>query len=429
MLRQITFFLISLFICISSFGQDTTKQKTSEVTIISPKDIEAKYLWKLPKFNLKFTLESEAFSNSTAIPASFSNSFLFPRFIDETLKNNAINRLNSKNRFGAFFQSKIGVIFYPDSTWNAQQKAIEIYYKNQNIIGSHFSSDFFKLIFNGNAQFAGQTADVSNSRFSILNFESFNIGFIKTFKSSGMSVNVGLVRGRTYTDLNIKNGGIFTALNGSQINVDFNGSFEQSSRFSNVFKATPSMGVSFGFEYNIQLPKGFNLDFKAEDIGFINWNEKTDLISKDTSFVFNGLNINDIIDSDKDLAFIGDSLLDNLRGPEIKGSNMMALPAFFQTRISKYFSNNWSASFSLNYRYFTGYSLLKKIEIGKRFKKDRYILLSLAQGGFGNFQTGLQFVLINCQRHFLKIGTVANEGFISKKMSGNGIMINYNFHL
>ena len=247
MLRQITFFLISLFICISSFGQDTTKQKTSEVTIISPKDIEAKYLWKLPKFNLKFTLESEAFSNSTAIPASFSNSFLFPRFIDETLKNNAINRLNSKNRFGAFFQSKIGVIFYPDSTWNAQQKAIEIYYKNQNIIGSHFSSDFFKLIFNGNAQFAGQTADVSNSRFSILNFESFNIGFIKTFKSSGMSVNVGLVRGRTYTDLNIKNGGIFTALNGSQINVDFNGSFEQSSRFSNVFKATPSMGVSFGF--------------------------------------------------------------------------------------------------------------------------------------------------------------------------------------
>ena len=129
------------------------------------------------------------------------------------------------------------------------------------------------------------------------------------------------------------------------------------------------------------------------------------------------------------MAFIGDSLLNKLRGPEIKGSKMIALPAFFQSRISKYFSNDWNFSFSLNYRYFTGYSLLKKIEIGKRFRKNRYVLLSVAHGGFGNFQSGLQFVLVNNQRHFLKIGTVANEGFISKKMSGNGIMINYNIHL
>jgi hypothetical protein len=429
MYKRITFFLISHLICISAFAQDSTRQKTNEDNILTPKDIEIKYLWKLPKFNLKFNLESEAFSNSTAIPASFSNSFLFPRFIDETIKNNAIDRLNTKNRFGAFFQNKIGAIFYPDSSWKAQQQAIEIYYKNQNIIGSQFNSDFFQLIFNGNAQFAGQTADLSNSRFSNLNFESFNIGYIKTSRLNSFSMYLGLVRGRSYTDLNIINGGLFTASNGTQLDVDFNGSFVQSSRFSNFFKATPSMGASFGLEYNLQLSRGINLDFKAEDIGFINWNENTDLITRDTSFVFNGLSINDLIDTDKDLAFIGDSLLNKLRGPSIKGNNMSALPAFFQTRISKYFLNKWSASFTINYRYFTGYSLLKKIEIGKRFRKERYILFSIAQGGFGNFQTGIQFVLINSEKHFLKIGTIANEGFISKKMSGNGIMINYNIHL
>jgi len=429
MLKPFILFCISILFFCPSKGQDSTKLKSKVFVHVDEIPIGKLYRWKLPNYNLKFIIESEAQSNSTAVPASFSNSFLFPRFIDEIRKNNAIDRLNSNNRFGALFQTKIGVIFYPDSTWKAKQQGIEIFYKNQNIIGSHFHSDFFKLIFNGNAQFAGQTADLSNSRFSILNFESFNIGYIKTFKLSGLSVNVGLVRGRSYTDLNIRNGRLFTASNGTQLNVDFNGSFEQSSRFSNVFKTTPSMGASFGFEYNIQLPKGINLDFKVEDIGFINWNEKTDLIARDTSFVFSGLNVNDIIDSDKDLAFIGDSLFDKLRGPEIKGSNMIALPAFFQSRISKYFFNKWSASFTLNYRYFTGYSLFKKIEIGKRFRKDRYILLSIAQGGFGNIQTGIQLVLINSQRHFFKIGTLANEGFISKKMSGNGIMINYNFHL
>jgi hypothetical protein len=56
-------------------------------------------------------------------------------------------------------------------------------------------------------------------------------------------------------------------------------------------------------------------------------------------------------------------------------------------------------------------------------------LLSVAHGGFGNFQSGIQIVLINNERHFFKIGTMANEGFLSKKMSGNGIMINYNIHL
>lgn len=396
---------------------------------IKAEKVETRYQWKLPKRNFKFSIESEAYSNSTAIPSSFSNSFLFPKFIDETIKNNAIDRLNDKNRFGFLFQTKIGATFFPDSTWKAQQQAFEVYYKNQSIIGSEFHSDFFKLVFNGNAQFAGQTANLSNSQFSILNFESFNLGYIKTFKRSGLAVNFGLVRGRTYTDLNIENGGLFTAADGTQLNVNFNGNFEQSSRFSNVLKATPSMGASFGFEFSKELPRGFNFDLKAEDIGFINWNDKTDLIGRDTTFIFNGINVNDILDSNKDLAFIGDSLLNKLRGPAVKGSNMTALPAFFQTRISKYFANKWNISFSLNYRYFTGYSLLKKIEIGKRFNKGKYILLSIAQGGFGNFQTSLQFVLLNNDRHFLKIGTTANEGFISKKLSGNGIMIHYSIHL
>ena len=429
MLKDLLLVCISILLVSPSKGQDTTSSKSEILVPINNLPIEIKYQWKLPKRNFKFSIESEAYSNSTAIPASFSNSFLFPKFIDETLKNNAFDRLNDKNRFGFLFQTKIGASFYLDSTWRAQQQAFEVYYKNQSIVGSEFQSDFFKLIFNGNAQFAGQTANLSNTQFSILNFESFNLGYIKTFKRSGLAVNFGLVRGRTYTDLNIKSGGLFTAADGTQLNVNFNGNFEQSSQFSNVLKATPSMGASFGFEYNKQLPKGFHFDLKAEDIGFINWNDKTDLIGRDTTFIFNGINVNDILDSNKDLAFIGDSLLNKLRGPAVKGSNMTALPAFFQTRISKYFANKWNISFSLNYRYFTGYSLLKKIEIGKRFNKGKYILLGIAQGGFGNFQTSLQFVLLNNDRHFLKIGTTANEGFISKKLSGNGIMIHYSIHL
>jgi hypothetical protein len=429
MLKQITFFFISLLICVTAFAQDSTKQKTNEVTILTPKDIETKYFWKLPQLKLKFSIESEAFSNSTSIPASFSNSFLFPRFIDETLKKNAIDRLTSKNRFGTLLHTKIGIIFYPDSVWKAQQQALQFQYRNQYIVGTEFSSDFFKLIFNGNAQFAGQTANLGNTHFSILNFESFNFGYLKAFKSSGLLVQFGLVRGRNYTNLNIRKGGLFTSLDGTQLNVDFTGNFEQSSRFSNQYQSNPSMGASFSLEYNLKLPKKFDLDFKAEDIGFINWNEKTELISRDTSFDFNGINLNNIINTNKDLAFIGDSLLNKLRGPSIQGSTMVALPAFFMARLSKRFSNNWNTSLEINYRYFTGYRIQKRVEIGKRFKNNRYILFNISQGGFGNFQTGIQFVLINNERHFLKIGTIANEGFISKKMSGNGVMINYNIQL
>jgi hypothetical protein len=429
MLKKIALIFVSILFVSFSKSQDSTKLKSEILFQKNGLPIGSKYPWKLPKHILKFSLESEAYSNSTAIPASFSNSFLFPRFIDETLKNNAIKKLDSKNRFGAFFQTKIGVMFYPDSTWKEQQQAFEISYKNQNIIGSEFSSDFFKLVFNGNAQFAGQTANLSETHFSILNFESINLGFLKSFNSSGFSLQFGLVRGKSYTDLNLKNGGLYTAADGSQLNVDFSGNFEQSSRFSNQFNANPSMGAAFGFEYNLQLRRGFNLDIKAEDIGFVNWNEKTDLISRDTTFIFNGINVNDIINTNKDLAFLGDSLVNKLRGPIVKSSSMVALPAFFQTRISKYFTNKWILSLTLNYRYFTGYSLLKKLEIGKRLNKDRYILLSLAEGGFGNFQTGIQLVLINNTRHFLKIGTTANEGFISKKLSGNGMMIQYSMQL
>jgi hypothetical protein len=377
-----------------------------------------------------FKLWTSAYSQGNSVPAQFSNYFLFPGFIDQDVKNNAYNRLKTINRFGAEFNYGIDVILTPDSTWKANGQHFLVAFRSQAILGATFPEDAFKLVFGGNAAYAGQTANFSNTNLFSINYDVFELGYQVHSKKSIMSIRIGAVKGNSFTNLDIKDGSLYTNIHGSSIDLTFDGKYVRSSASSNQFKASPSMGAMLSAEF-IQLYKEkWIFKESIQDLGFINWNTSTTVTAKDTSFQFTGVDLGSILDVNDTTLIVGDSLQQKFLGSEVRQSQMEALPLRIQLEATRLFPNRWLGAFGFTYRHLVGYSPLVTATVGKGFGKGRSIRLMLAYGGFGTFQTGIRCVAFSNHHHSLSIGTMFNEGFLMpKSKSGAGIQLSYVHHL
>jgi hypothetical protein len=377
-----------------------------------------------------FKLWTSAYSQSNTVPAQFSNYFLFPGYISQEVKDNAYSRLKPTNRFGAEFNYGLDVILTPDSTWKANGQHFIVAYRKQAILGATFSEDVFKLVFGGNAAFAGQKADFSNTNLFSLSYDVFELGYQVHAKNSIVSVRLGAVKGNSFTQLKINEGSLFTAMDGSSLDLDFHGKYVRSSGTSNQFKATPSMGAMMSAEFIQLFRDKWIFKESIQDLGFINWNKSTSVTAKDTSFLFSGIDLGSILDVNDSTLLLGDSLQQQFIGSEVRQSQMEALPLRIQLEATRLFPNKWLGTLGLTYRRLVGYSPLVSATVGKGFGNGRSIRLMLAYGGFGAFQTGIRCVAFSNHRHSLSIGTLFNEGFIMpKSKSGAGIQLSYVHHL
>jgi len=377
-----------------------------------------------------FRVWMNAYSQGNSVPSQFSNLFLFPGFIDSEVKNNAYDKLKTVNRFGAELNYGVDLVLTPDSTWKANGQHIVVAYRSQAILGSEFGPDAFRLVFGGNAAFAGKSASLDNTNLYAVNYDVFELGYQVHRKKSLMTFRLGAVKGNALTSLDIQRGSLYTEIDGSNLEIGFNGKYVNSNGFSNQFKASPSMGVSVSAEFIQSCGEKWIFKESIQDLGFINWNKSTTTLNRDTSFSFSGIDLGSILSVNDSTLLLGDSLQRRFLGDEVRQTYMEALPLRIQLEATRLFSNNWLGSLSFTYRKLTGYAPLFTGTVGKTFNSGRSIRLLMMYGGFGAFQTGLRVVAFSNHRHSLSIGTMFNEGFIMpKSRSGAGIQISYVHHL
>lgn len=431
-----TFCLISgLFFTGSLLAQNTAEQ------IPLPKPVKVQIeLEKLQHYlgepytfdsNGTFRVSAYAFSQSNCIPTEFSNAFIFPKFIDEPMKEAAYKRLKDNNSFGAELSFSAMASFSPDSIWKSQGLQFRIGMEQKTMVSAEFSKDLFHVLFGGNAAYAGMKAELGNSAFLSTGYQSLKIGVLQRNKHSMMSVDLGLVHGINLTQLNLNRASLYTQEIGLYLDLDWQGSFLQTGRISNQFKNTPSMGASIDFDYRQQFGNRTVLQVKVNDLGFINWNSSTSEVKSDTAFRFTGLQFQDLLNLDKNATItVGDSLFDKIRGDEVKTSQLLSLPTLFKVGVSRLLNPHYTLDASIQYRYIPGYQPLYTIEASRLFGYYRSVKLGLMYGGYGGFQTSLNVQVFNTLIHSLSIGTRMNEGFINTgSWSGAGIQFSYQHRL
>ena len=383
-----------------------------------------------PQKKVLFSVAGELSSNSNAVPSAFSNAFLFPKFIDESLKQEAFGKLEPTNRFGAEYSTQGEFSFYPDSTWKAGSQFIRISFAQKQLFALQFSEDLFHVVFGGNADYADRTANFDNFSYYGISYQTLKAGFFKNIKTLTLGVSLGIARGLSHTDLRAKSASLYTEPAGQYLDVAFSGTYLESGIVNNQLHLTPSYGGLVDLYFVVKPGKGWNFIAEVQDLGFINWNERTSLSAKDTAFRFTGIQVEDLFHPGDSSIVLSDTLLSSLKGDEVTGVSMQALPATFRLSADRVIYGSWKAGVSAQYRYIPGYTVQYGLSLSKHFLNGMAVGVNAYYGGFGNLRTALQVTLLNNDRHYLTLGTMYNEGFInSKKAAGNGFMLRYSYSL
>jgi len=384
--------------------------------------------FRLPDRNVSLEFFGNFFANSNSVTSAFSNAFINPRFIDEELKLSSYDRLAADNRFGMELSYGVSAVFYPDSSWRANRKAFRIQFKQDNLFAAAFTNDVFRLFFSGNAAYANMDAKLGSSAFYNLRSRSFYVDYLQTHNLSSFSVGLAFIQGNSLVDTRIDEGSLFTASDGSFLDLYWKGNAMLSSASalnSPGFAARMSVGKSFG-RY-----KRWQVQFKAEDIGFINWNSETTLINADTSLRFTGLQFNDLFNTEWGTVEPSDSLRRIFTGKTITGSEMAALPWLVQGSLSYSGGNNANYLVVLNARYRSLPGMKPLVELQLHQKLFEHLdtrltgKLGISAGGFGkmNSQIGIGW---EGNKQAIRAEITALEGLLApQKLSGSGLFLNY----
>jgi hypothetical protein len=392
------------------------------------------YDYFLPWNKVNVELYAKGSSNSNAIPSSFSNAFVNPKFIDNDLKSKAYDRLNGMGRFGLEIDYGVEALFFPDSTWNDNQQALSISAGRQLVYGAEFTEDLLRTVFSGNAAYADQTASFDNSKLYAIGYQYFKIGYRKNLYKErlGFFTNFGFARGLNHTDIQLNSGSLYTEPSGQWLDLAWDGSYFTSTRSSNRLGESPSNGYLMDLGFHKYLDKKYlwKLSASVKDLGFITWNAQSDNFKRDTSFRFTGLQFYDVLNYDDTTLVVGDSLLNRLRGAEEKASEMKLLPFQLQAEL-RYLADPKTGRLLLTagarYRRIPGMRVEYSLKSNYRFVNGKpfYLNFGFSYGGFGGLNSNLGFEYKH-KRHRLQIGTMYNEGFItSKALSGNGFYFSY----
>ena len=439
------FTLIACLFSLALLAQNPAVNPPKETSIRTDIPVEAIQITKirllrdpsavsLPANHANLEFSGNYLSNSNAVTTAFTTAFLNPIFIDETLKETSYKRLVDANRFGLEFSYDAAVSFFPDSSWRANRHALQISYKQDNFIAAAFTADVFRLFFGGNAAYADKTAELGKSAFYNLRSRSIYIDYKKVLKGSAFSFGLGVVQGNNLIDTRINAGSLFTEADGNFLDLQWKGKALIANNAQGVspgFAARMSAGTSFGRW------KRWFINFKAEDIGFINWNSGSTLINADTSVRFTGLQFNDLFNTEWGTVQPADSLRRIFTGSTITGSEMAALPWLVNASLS--YSGGTNANYMVvldaRYRNLPGMKPLLGLSFYTKLFENLHTFEPLSTrltgkigfclGGFGRFnsQLGANW---EGKNQIIRAELSAIEGLIApRKLSGTGFMLNY----
>jgi hypothetical protein len=352
------------------------------------------------------------------------NTFLWQDNIDNTAKERMFNKLHKKNVIGFDLDEKISFLAFPDTFAGKTNKGIFISYENHNHIDIAATRDLVKLFFGGNKQFKGKTADIGNSSLNLLKYKQLQFGVISKFGNEKIqhSIGVGISfnDGIENTSVSIDHGSIFTAKDAEYIDVAAGYDIYLSDTSGK--KGSKGFGSSLNLYYSFQTQKNNHFDFSFTDLGFIQWNNNSRHLSKDTTLHFDGVTIDDPLNIEGNI--FGDtnpdSILHAFTNADTSHSYFMLTPACFRISYLYNFSENFQLEGSVTKKLYVHYDPLWMLKAQYVCGKN-ILSLNLNYGGYtgGNpyeshiVNTGLEYIRCFGKGFILLAGTNFLNGFIN----------------
>jgi hypothetical protein len=379
---------------------------------------------------ISFSGEYQA--GSDGLTNSFINTFYKGGFIDSSTKAQQEAKLLPMNRLGVYAAYSMAYCWRMDP--DSGKWEFMVAYRDRQSVYGKFSSDAFRLAFEGNRAFKGETATLDNTQLTQLHWQQiqFEAKFLSPDHKSDAAFGFSVLNGQQLQEVFVAKASVFTASDGSAIDVNTSAAYYQSDTASRALGSRNGSGSCFNFRFNAYFGDSTThyksqLSFMVQDLGFIRWNEHSLVYAVDTNAHYTGVDASDVIINGGSVTGIPNS--DSLIGDPQNGQIISFLPLGIRLRYTVFSKASWSGG--IDARAWSYSEALPQITLfgGWHTKDFRFnVNGGAAWGGYARLQVPVQIGFEPCKNFALIAGTTNLAGYIApKKSHGQGLYMNLSF--
>lgn len=340
------------------------------------------------ELNLNFS----GYYHNTSLSNEFLGLFYHGGYLDSSLKNEMSENLFSENRIGGELSYGIRYRNFHSHLFGKPSWGWYASVSNHAFYHARYSENAFNLLFYGNSRFAGDTIPLQNVHFESMQFQKFTFGGFH--KDNHSYIGVSFLKGQDYKSFGMNRANLYTAPLGEEIALDLHASYEQTDTLKRGLNAFNGWGLSTDLVFYLNMGKNRNIKFQntfqvaIRDLGFIRWNEKSLLTETDSSYYFDGFEVEDIFDSAS--YQFSDRMRDTLKISPVNKGNTTILPFSFSfAKVADPVSGDKIQGFyGIRVRAFAWYKPLFYAGIFYRPVKNVSMNLYASAGGYGKFRIG-----------------------------------------
>ena len=407
-------------------------------------------------------------SGSNAVPLSMVSKFAFGGYISPESMNAYQSLLSSSNRMGASQEYRLTL--YPiigiESNKNISLKTVELLI--QDVLGANFTQDAFRMFFQGNTNYLGQTLNADNNEIESWRNRVLRFVFKTKSKFFGFTVNPSIQFGQclSYTRISTKDIKLTSDQLGDKVDLSGSGYFASTGYSFG--------GNGYGLQAGLDLTKSIyqaggiltNIELKLQNFGFYSfsdvnvtgkdavWNANGDGLTPDSYQDSKPLNLTAVQINASDLRFGSwftrqkDSIVSKMNLVDSKRRGMIMSPFTIYAGIDFRNRNNsnsklYNQLISLKYINMIGYlprlnymaTFKGKYNSKKSNKTSPFFYQGGASvGGFDDFDIncGLSFNSFNFKGKPLVLGinVIGIESFVNPtKWHGGGIGMHLGYQI
>ncbi|MEN9348592.1 MAG: hypothetical protein RLZZ77_2103 [Bacteroidota bacterium] len=269
--------------------------------------------------------------------------------------------------------------------------------------------ELFQTIFQGNAPFYNDTAEFGKTYFNYQAFQKYGVGL---FRKRDLSfVQLSLVNGENFQELDAREGQLFTSVLGDSLSLQYAGSFWSSDTSRSGYGAANGLGLCLDADYNVPLEKGKGfISVSVRDFGWIKWQNGLDY-TFDSLSTWRGFDVNQLIDAEGDTT-LSVNFRDSLHYQVNKKDFIKAMPMSVHLRMAKMISASNYANVGVSI--WPGRALTPRVFAGLgHFIGDHFVVSEyISFGGYSKFSAGAELQWMPKGKWFLSVKSNNLPGWI-----------------
>ncbi|MDF3026794.1 MAG: hypothetical protein K0S23_1101 [Fluviicola sp.] len=265
-------------------------------------------------------------ATGTSMKKEFVNTLAFGGYIDSEMKDRTLKSHRANNRFGTFGSGEITYVSGATNLFKSGKYSWLVkggYYLVGNV---NYTKDAFKLTFYGNSYLGADTANLTGTRISGMQFQKAGFGFYH--KKTGSSLTLNVVNVQNQFGGYIRTGKLSQDPNLDSISLRLNGDMT----YSKGKEFSKGLGFVVDFDFYLKVPwlkDSATFQFSIQNLGAAYMFEPQTQYSADSTYRYSGFTLDQIKNNGN---LFGDdfSLLDSLNIEKKEVKRWVMVPAYIQ---------------------------------------------------------------------------------------------------